>query len=93
MLSEFESCMYLNVYFCSQPDYFNDLCLMFPDVPFDLDGKLSAALPLGDATSCSVGTQCLISGFGTLWVILLLGSVDMYANPVFHLIRFLELGV
>ena len=67
------------VNFFSQPDYLNDLCLIFPDEPFHLDGKVSAALPLGDAKSCSVGTKCLISGFGTLWVILLL-SIQILPN-------------
>ena len=42
----------------------NDVCLVYLDKPFQLDGKRAAAIPLGDEQTCATNTQCQVSGWG-----------------------------
>jgi len=41
---------------------------MTPTQAFHVDGKMIAALPLGDKQSCKAGALCVVSGFGALEV-------------------------
>lgn len=45
----------------------DDICLVFPDAPFEINDFVKP-IPLGDYESCSIGQQCVTSGFGAVYV-------------------------
>lgn len=46
----------------------NDVCLVFPEEPLDINGQSVASIQLGDYESCRIGSQCFVSGWGNTQV-------------------------
>jgi hypothetical protein len=46
----------------------NDICLVYVDPAFDIDGGFIAGLDIDEGEHCDVGSECSISGWGALHV-------------------------